>query len=137
MKSYVVYTVKVKGINELIFRRYSDFFSLREKLTERWPGVFIPNIPPKKTVVKFTSLKIYIQGNLDAKVIDSRVKLLNKFCLKLSKFQVMFSSEEMKVFFSPNILDMKKVLDSLPNQSYEDLYLKYKRAFPDFYEVLI
>jgi hypothetical protein len=60
MKSYVVYTVKVKGINELIFRRYSDFFSLREKLTERWPGVFIPNIPPKKTVVKFTSLKIYI-----------------------------------------------------------------------------
>ena len=137
MKSYVVYTVKVKGINEQIFRRYSDFFSLREKLTERWPGVFIPNIPPKKTVVKFTSLKIYIQGNLDAKVIDSRVKLLNKFCLKLSKFQVMFSSEEMKVFFSPNILDMKKVLDSLPNQSYEDLYLKYKRAFPDFYEVLI
>lgn len=135
MKSYVVYTVKVKGINEQIFRRYSDFFSLREKLTERWPGVFIPNIPPKKTVVKFTSLKIYIQGNLDAKVIDSRVKLLNKFCLKLSKFQVMFSSEEMKVFFSPNILDMKKVLDSLPNQSYEDLYLKYKRAFPDFYEV--
>jgi hypothetical protein len=55
MKPYVVYTIKVKGINELIFRRFSDFFSLREKLTERWPGVFIPNIPPKKTVVKIVS----------------------------------------------------------------------------------
>jgi hypothetical protein len=55
IKSYVVYTIKVQGINEPIFRRYSDFFSLREKLTERWPGVFIPNIPPKKTVVKINS----------------------------------------------------------------------------------
>ena len=49
----------------------------------------------------------------------------------------MFSSEEMKVFFSPNFLDIKIVLGSLPNQSYEDLYLKYKRAFPDYYEVKI
>jgi hypothetical protein len=62
------------------------------------------------------------------------MKLLNKFCLKLSKFQVMFSSEEMKVFFS-NVGDIKKALGSLPNQSFEELYLKYKRAFPDFYEV--
>jgi hypothetical protein len=65
------------------------------------------------------------------------MKLLNKFCLKLSKFQVMFTSEEMKVFFSPNIADIKKALGTLPNQSYEELYLKYKRAFPDFYEVKI
>jgi hypothetical protein len=46
----------------------------------------------------------------------------------------MFSSEEMKVFFS-NVGDIKKALGSLPNQSFEELYLKYKRAFPDFYEV--
>jgi hypothetical protein len=41
------YTIKLLGINQNIFRRYSDFFSLREKLKERWPGIYIPNIPPK------------------------------------------------------------------------------------------
>jgi sorting nexin-1/2 len=52
IKSYVMYTINIRGSTENIFRRYSDFFALRAKLTERWPGVFIPNIPPKKAVVR-------------------------------------------------------------------------------------
>jgi len=32
-------------------KRYSDFFALRTKLLERWPGLYIPGIPPKKTIV--------------------------------------------------------------------------------------
>jgi len=51
MKSFVVYTIKLAGSNEIFYRRYSDFFALREKLSERWPGIYIPNIPPKKSVV--------------------------------------------------------------------------------------
>jgi hypothetical protein len=51
LKSYIVYTVIVNRKKEEIYRRYSDFFALREKLIERWPGVYIPNIPPKKVVV--------------------------------------------------------------------------------------
>ena len=51
IKTYVVYTIITNKINEPVYRRYSDFFALRTKLIERWPGVYIPNIPPKKLVV--------------------------------------------------------------------------------------
>lgn len=131
IKPYVVYSIKFPNDSENItfYRRYSDFFSLREKLVERWPGVYIPNIPPKKAI-----------NNLHAKIVEMRMKLLNKFCLKLSKFLTIFNSEEMKIFFtggnskSNTPIDIKKSLNGLPNQSYEELHLKYKRAFPDFYE---
>lgn len=53
--SYIVYTVKAKDIKEPLYRRYNDFNTLRTKLMERWPGVYIPNIPPKKAVVKYIS----------------------------------------------------------------------------------
>lgn len=32
-------------------RRYRDFFLLREKLVERWPGLYIPPISSKKATV--------------------------------------------------------------------------------------
>ena len=65
-----------------------------------------------------------------------RMKLLNGFCLKLQKFPAIFYSDEMKVFLS-NTSDLTKSLSSLPVQSYEDMYIKYKLAFPDFFEVII
>ena len=52
----MVYTIKIKGQEERVYRRYSDFYALRAKLMERWPGVYIPNIPPKKAVVSINKL---------------------------------------------------------------------------------
>jgi hypothetical protein len=51
IKAFVIYTVTCKLSKDPVMRRFSDFYSLRAKLTERWPGVYIPNIPPKKAVV--------------------------------------------------------------------------------------
>ena len=34
-------------------RRYNDFHELRSKLVENWPGIFIPPLPEKKSVVLF------------------------------------------------------------------------------------
>lgn len=31
-------------------RRYNDFFNVRNALLVRWPGIYIPSIPPKKSV---------------------------------------------------------------------------------------
>jgi sorting nexin-1/2 len=53
MSKYVLYTIKgtdKDGPFEA-FRRYSDFFHLREILLQRWPGCYIPPIPPKKALV--------------------------------------------------------------------------------------
>lgn len=63
-----------------------------------------------------------------------RQKLLNKFCLRLFKFPFLHDSQEMQIFLSPNIADIKKALSSLSNQTTEDLLYKYKDAFVDFYE---
>ena len=49
VKKYVAYAVKgvdSKGTFESE-RRYSDFEALRKALVQRWPGCFIPPIPPK------------------------------------------------------------------------------------------
>jgi hypothetical protein len=131
MNSYIMYSIKLTGLNEVYFRRYSDFFALREKLVDRWPGIYIPNIPPKKSVVCIINKN---KGNLETKIVEMRMKLLNTFCLKLYKFQDMFNSDEMKIFFS-NVQDVKKALSSLHPHNYEELLLKYRKAFPNFYEV--
>ena len=51
-----------------IFRRYSDFFQLRELFVDRWPGLYIPPIPSKRTV-----------GNTKAEFVNERCFLLNLF----------------------------------------------------------
>jgi hypothetical protein len=96
--SYVVYTVKAKYLKDPLSRRYNDFHILRSKLIERWPGVYIPNIPPKKAV-----------GNLESKIINYRMKILNKFCTRICKYKYLQTSEEFTTFLS-NASDVEKEL---------------------------
>lgn len=51
-----------------IFRRYSDFWTLRELFLDRWAGLYIPPIPSKRTV-----------GNTKTEFISERCFLLNLF----------------------------------------------------------
>jgi nitrogen regulatory protein PII-like uncharacterized protein len=60
------------------------------------------------------------------------MRILNKFCQKLSKFNELFHSEEMEIFLTSN--DVKKALNALPPQKYEDIYLKYKGVIHDYYK---
>lgn len=55
-----------------IRRRYRDFYLLREKLVERWPGLYVPPISSKK-----------VQGNTEDKFVELRRKFLNYFCEKI------------------------------------------------------
>ena len=42
-----------KGLFQ-VSRRYKEFSALRIALVHRWPGCYIPMIPPKKAIVTFT-----------------------------------------------------------------------------------
>ena len=77
-------------------------------------------------------MNFFIKGNLENETIQTRMRILNKFCQKLSKFNELFHSEEMDLFLSSN--DVKKALSALPPQKYEDIYLKYKGVFHDYYK---
>jgi sorting nexin-1/2/sorting nexin-4 len=53
MSKFVVYTVRGQDSSGSFetYRRYSDFMALRTVLVRKWPGVYIPAIPPKQILV--------------------------------------------------------------------------------------
>ena len=119
---FTSYTLQGSKLPEPLSRRYRDFDALRKKLLERWPGVFVPNIPHKKTV-----------GNKDKEIVGMRVQMINRFLKKLSKLEYLFSSEEMELFLQ-NTSSVSKTLDGVKDESYDELLKKYSLAFTDFDE---
>ena len=66
------YQYTVLGVDRLgrfeIFRRYSDFAVLRELFADRFPGLYVPPLPPKQAF-----------GTNKLEFIDERCFLLNMF----------------------------------------------------------
>ena len=122
VKGYTSYTLKGTRVPEPLSRRYRDFDALRKKLVERWPGIFIPNIPHKKKV-----------GNKSKRFIGMRVEMINRFLKKLSKIEYLFNSEEMELFLQ-NSSNVSKTLDGVKLENYEDLLKKYSAAFTEYDE---
>ena len=106
-------------VKEPIYRRFSDFYSLREKFVERWPGIYIPNLPPKLTV-----------GNLEKKVIEMRKRVINDFCHKISKFKFLLDSDELQIFLI-RCNDVSKAINNLPKLNYEEILSRYNIIFSD------
>jgi hypothetical protein len=117
---FTSYTLQGSKLPEPLSRRYRDFDALRKKLIERWPGVFIPNIPHKKTV-----------GNKDKEIVDMRIEMINRFLKKLSKIDYLYNSDEMELFLQ-NSSNVSKTLDSIKEDTYEELLKKYSSVFTDY-----
>jgi hypothetical protein len=122
VKGYTSYKLNGSRVPETLNRRYRDFDALRKKLVERWPGIFIPNIPHKKKV-----------GYKSKRIIGLRLEMINRFLKKLSKIEYLFNSEEMDLFLQ-NSSSVSKTLDGLKVESYEDLLKKYSSAISDYDE---
>ena len=95
-------------------RRFSEFFALKEALTARWPGVYIPAIPEKK-----------VMGNKDDKFVEERRALLERFMKELAKFDYLTSSREFKVFARERG-DIEKILGSMLKQTPMQVLEKYR-----------
>ena len=80
--AYTSYTLQGTRVPEPLIRRYRDFDCLRNKLMERWPGIFIPNIPHKKKV-----------GALEKEVVDMRIEMINRFLKKNSQIDYLYNSD--------------------------------------------
>ena len=124
IKSYVQYKVTGELVKEPIYRRFSDFYSLREKLVDRWPGLYIPNLPPKLTM-----------GNLEKKVIEMRTRVINDFCHKISKFNFILDSDELQIFLI-RCNDVSKSISNLPKLNYDEILARYKKIFSDVVQKL-
>ena len=122
VKYYTSYTLKGSKVPEPLNRRYRDFDALRKKLVERWPGVFIPNIPHKKKV-----------ANKSQRIITMRVEMINRFLKKLCKLDYLANSEEMELFLQ-NSSSVTKTLEGVKLEPYDELLKKYSSAFTDYDE---
>ena len=71
-------------------RRYNEFHKLHEKLEQRWPGIPIPQLPPKKAI-----------GNKDIKFINERRFYLERFLKKIASFDFIANSKEFMIFSRP------------------------------------
>ena len=117
---FTSYTLQGSKLPEPLSRRYRDFDALRKKFIDRWPGVFIPNIPHKKTV-----------GNKDKEIVDMRIEMINRFLKKLSKIDYLYNSDEMELFLQ-NSSNVSKTLDSIKDDTYEELLKKYSSVCTDY-----
>ena len=97
-----------------IFRRYSDFAILRECFMNRWPGMYIPPIPPKKTV-----------GNMKNTLVEERCFALNLFVSQVSRCLYLVESEEFEIFTRPTQVNIKRELSLLPRLSPENLLNRF------------
>jgi hypothetical protein len=122
IKNHIEYSMGGQDLGDPVTRRYSDFYSLREKLVERWPGVYIPNIPGKKVI-----------KNTETKTINMRMRLINRFLDKLSKIKYLYNSEETQLI-KANTSDCAKNIEKLKKLSYLEKLERYQSAFPDYYE---
>ena len=120
VSGYTSYTLQGSKMPEPLSRRYRDFDALRKKLVERWPGVFIPNIPHKKTM-----------GNTDKEIVGLRIEMINRFLKKLSKIDYLFNSDEMELFLQ-NSNNVPKTLDNIKEDTFEELLKKYSSTFTDY-----
>ena len=116
MKDYISYTFSGKDIDTPLNRRFSDFLALRQKLVERWPGIFIPVIPPKKAI-----------NNNDERTINKRLRMLNRFLFKISNMSFLNYSDEIKKF--KTVQDIQKELESMKKPSYLEIYERYEVVF--------
>ena len=126
--SYIAYTMDGTDVTEKLIRRYSDFFALYEKLLKRWPGIYVPRIPPKK-----------ITGNTDPNIIKTRMRLLNKFCLNISNIEYLYKADETNIFRS-NVPDVANAINKMADLSLSEIAGRMKEAFPEYnqhYDILV
>lgn len=97
-------------------RRYNEFHKLHEKLDQRWPGIPLPMLPPKKAI-----------GNKDIKFINERRFYLERFLKKMSAFEYILNSQEFTIFSRPNG-DIEKMLGAVPKSSSGDIVEKYREV---------
>ena len=97
-------------------RRYNEFHKLHDKLGDRWPGIPIPCLPPKKAI-----------GNKDVKFINERRFYLERFLKKMSPYEFILEATEFKLFSRPNG-DIEKMFSSMPKITTAEQVTRYTES---------
>mmetsp|Transcript_14898 Transcript_14898/g.20181 ORF Transcript_14898/g.20181 Transcript_14898/m.20181 type:complete len:118 (+) Transcript_14898:492-845(+) len=100
-------------------KRYSDFFILRKVLRERWPGFYIPAIPPKKAL-----------GNMEIDFIRGRLAHLDNFVKQLSQYTFLVDSFEFSLFVRNSGQELEEQYKAMLTETPQEVKQKYMMIVP-------
>ncbi|KAH9617383.1 hypothetical protein KSS87_008313 [Heliosperma pusillum] len=107
VQSYISYRVitqtnlpDYQGPEKIVIRRYSDFVWLRDRLFERYKGIFIPPLPEKSAVEKF---------RFSAEFIEMRRQGLDTFVNRIASHHDLRLSDDLRLFLQADEETMERV----------------------------
>ena len=99
----------------IVRKRYSEFYNLRKVLSARWPGFYIPSLPPKKSI-----------GNMENKFINSRMQHLDNFIKQIGQYQFLVESFEFSIFVRYSHEQCDEQYHALLEQTPQQIYDKFQ-----------
>ncbi|KAF4402884.1 hypothetical protein G4B88_010336 [Cannabis sativa] len=107
VQAYISYRVITKtnlpeyqGPEKIVIRRYSDFVWLRDRLFEKYKGVFIPPLPEKSAVEKF---------RFSAEFIELRRQGLDIFINRIASHNELQQSDDLRTFLQADEETMERL----------------------------
>ncbi|XP_011004701.1 PREDICTED: sorting nexin 1-like [Populus euphratica] len=107
VQAYISYRVITKtnlpeyqGHEKIVIRRYRDFVWLRDRLFDKFKGVFIPPLPEKSAVEKF---------RFSAEFIEMRRQGLDIFVNRIASHQELQQSEDLRTFLQADEEAMERL----------------------------
>ncbi|XP_044508203.1 sorting nexin 1 [Mangifera indica] len=107
VQAYISYRVITKtnlpeyqGPEKIVIRRYSDFVWLRDRLFEKFKGIFIPPLPEKSAVEKF---------RFSAEFIEMRRQALDIFVNRIASHHELQQSEDLRTFLQADEETMERL----------------------------
>ncbi|CAO2839308.1 unnamed protein product [Amaranthus hypochondriacus] len=107
VQAYISYRVLTKtnlpdyqGPEKIVIRRYNDFVWLRDRLFERYKGIFIPPLPEKSAVEKF---------RFSAEFIEMRRQGLDIFVNRIASHPQLRQSDDLRLFLQADEETMERV----------------------------
>ncbi|XP_027936524.1 sorting nexin 1 isoform X2 [Vigna unguiculata] len=85
---------------KIVIRRYSDFVWLRDRLFEKYKGIFIPPLPEKSAVEKF---------RFSAEFIEMRRQALDVFVNRIASHRELHQSEDLRLFLQAEEETMERL----------------------------
>lgn len=128
VQAYISYKVITKtnlpeyqGPEKIVIRRYSDFVWLRDRLFERYRGIFIPPLPEKNTVEKF---------RFSAEFIEMRRQALDIFVNRIASHHELQQSEDLRTFLQADEQTMERAR-SLETGIFKQKPMDFMQIFKD------
>ncbi|KAJ8427899.1 hypothetical protein Cgig2_008517 [Carnegiea gigantea] len=107
-----------QGPEKIVIRRYSDFVWLRDRLFERYKGIFIPPLPEKSAVgilemldivISFILFEFLVKIAESTEFIEMRRQGLDTFVNRVASHHELHRSDDLRLFLQADEETMERV----------------------------